>query len=412
MHYRVQAVLQSCHLFVTQGLYSRFSHVKEGVFCGASRSLPMFFMQQKNRAFDRIGVCMRHVVTLTCIALVLSGLAACSPRGQVPNTATSAKGVTGAGASFPAPLYAKWAARYAQLAQAQVNYQSIGSGAGIKQLEVRTISFAASDEPLPDELLKARGWAQFPTVIGGVVPVVNIQGIQPGELVLDGVTLAQIYLGAITRWNDSAIQALNPTLALPDAAITPIRRADSSGTSFNFTNYLSKVSAEWKEQVGEGKTVNWPAGIGGKGNEGVAAFVVRLPYSIGYVEYSYVKQNKMAYVLMKNVAGNIVAPQENSFKEAAAAADWARSFHQVLTHQPAANAWPITAATYIVLPTSSAKPQANATILGFFDWAYGQEGDAIALKLDYVPLPENVKTIVRQSWASIQHTAGASAANQ
>ena len=242
-----------------------------------------------------------------------------------------AQDITGAGASFPAPLYSKWASDYAKATGNKINYQSVGSGAGMKQIEAKTVDFGASDEPLTDADLKAKGLVQFPTVVGGVVPVLNVKGVAPGALVLDGKTLGDIYLGKITKWNDPALKALNPSLALPDAAIAVVRRADGSGTSFNFTNYLSKVNPEWKEKVGEGKAVNWPTGTGGKGNEGVAAFVSRLPNSIGYVEYAYVKQNNMTYTKLKNAAGNVVAPDDVSFKAAAGSADWKSSFYQILT---------------------------------------------------------------------------------
>ena len=244
-----------------------------------------------------------------------------------------AQNVTGAGASFPAPLYAKWAADYAKATGAKVNYQSVGSGAGIKQIEAKTVDFGASDMPLKDEDLAKNGLVQFPTVVGGTIPVVNIAGIKPGELKLTGTVIADIYLGKITKWNDAAITALNPGVKLPDAQIAPVRRADGSGTTFGFTNYLSQVSPEWKAKVGEGTAVNWPTGAGGKGNEGVAAFVGRLPNSIGYVEYAYVKQNKMTYAQMQNAAGKFVSPSDASFKAAAAGADWAKSFHQIRSEE-------------------------------------------------------------------------------
>ena len=281
-----------------------------------------------------------------------------------------AQEITGAGASFPAPLYAKWAAEYNKATGVKVNYQSVGSGAGIKQIDAKTVDFGASDMPQTDEVLKAKGQFQFPTVIGGTVPVINIKGIAPGQMKLDGQVLGDIYLGKITKWNDAAIKALNPTLALPDAAIAPVRRADGSGTTFNFTNYLSRVHAEWKAKVGEGTAVNWPVGAGGKGNEGVAAFVNRLPNSIGYVEYSYVKQNKMTYTLMKNHDGVFVAPDEDAFKAAAAGADWNKSFYQLITDQPGKNAWPISTATFILMHTKQDKPASATEAFKFFAWAY------------------------------------------
>ncbi|HEY9223841.1 MAG TPA: phosphate ABC transporter substrate-binding protein PstS [Variovorax sp.] len=316
-----------------------------------------------------------------------------------------AQNVTGAGASFPAPLYAKWASDFAKATGTQVNYQSVGSGAGLKQIEAKTVDFGASDAPLKDEDLQAKGLMQFPTVIGGVIPVVNIPGIKPGELKLSGEVLGDIYLGKITKWNDPAIKALNGSLALPDAAIAPVRRADGSGTSFLFTNYLSKVNAEWKSKVGEGTAVNWPTGAGGKGNEGVAAFVNRLPNSIGYVEYAYVKQNKMTYAQLKNAAGSFVSPEDTAFKAAAAGADWSKSFYQVLTNQPGAQSWPITGATFILMQKSQDKPANAATVLKFFDWAY-KTGDKTADDLDYVPMPDAVKATIAKSWGEIKDGSG------
>jgi phosphate transport system substrate-binding protein len=317
-----------------------------------------------------------------------------------------AQDVTGAGASFPAPVYAKWADAYNKATGARINYQSVGSGAGIKQINAKTVDFGASDAPLKDDELAKSGLIQFPTVIGGVVPVVNIKGIAPGQLKLTGQVLGDIYLGKITKWNDAALTALNPGVALPDAAIAPVRRADGSGTSFNFTNYLSKVNPEWKSKVGEGTAVNWPTGAGGKGNEGVSAFVQRLPNSIGYVEYAYAKQNKMAHTLLKNEAGTFVAPDDLTFKAAAANADWSKTFYQVLTNQPGKDSWPITAATFIMMHKVQDKP-ANATnTLKFFDWAYAS-GDKMADDLDYVPMPDAVKALVRKLWAdSIKDAAG------
>ncbi len=320
--------------------------------------------------------------------------------------ASLAQEVTGAGASFPAPIYAKWADSYHKATGAKINYQSVGSGAGMRQIKAKTVDFGASDAPLKDEDLAKDGLIQFPTVIGGVVPVVNIKGIAPGQVQLSGQVLGDIYLGKIKRWNDPAVTALNQGVPLPDAAIAVVRRADGSGTSFAFTNYLSKVNAEWKEKVGEGTAVNWPTGAGGKGNEGVSAFVMRLPNSIGYVEYAYAKQNKMSHVKLGNKDGNFVAPDEASFKAAAAGADWQRSFYQVLTEQPGANSWPITSATYIMMHTAQDKPAQAHEVLKFFDWAY-KNGDAAASELDYVALPESVKQLVRAQWAAkLKDTAG------
>jgi phosphate transport system substrate-binding protein len=320
-------------------------------------------------------------------------------------TSVQAQEVTGAGATFPAPIYSKWASDYNKLTGVKVNYQSIGSGGGIKQIDSKTVDFGASDMPLTDEVLKQKGQMQFPTVIGGVVPVINVKGIEPGQLKLNGQVLGDIYLGKISKWNDPALKALNPSLPLPDAQIAQVRRADGSGTSFIFTNYLSKVNAEWKASVGEGTAVNWPVGAGGKGNEGVAAFVNRLPNSIGYVEYAYVKQNKMNYAVMQNSAGNFVAPDDLTFKAAAAGADWNKSFYQILTNQPGKDSWPLTGATFILMHTVQDKP-ANATqVLKFFDWAYKSGNDA-ASALEYVPLPATVVTAIEKSWAQVKDASG------
>jgi phosphate transport system substrate-binding protein len=246
-------------------------------------------------------------------------------------------------------------------------------------------------------------------VIGGTVPVINVKGIAPGQMKLDSQTLGDIYLGKITRWNDPALKALNPTLALPDAAIAPVRRADGSGTTFNFTNYLSRVHPEWKAKVGEGTAVNWPVGAGGKGNEGVAAFVARLPNSIGYVEYSYVKQNKMTYTLLKNKDGQFVAPDDDAFKAAAAGADWNKSFYQLITDQPGKGTWPISTATFILMHIKQDKPANAAEVLKFFNWAYANGGKAAA-DLDYVPMPAAVIATIQKSWAEIKDTSGKSIA--
>lgn len=322
--------------------------------------------------------------------------------------AVLAQDVTGAGASFPAPIYAKWADAYNKATGARINYQSVGSGAGIRQIRGKTVDFGATDAPLTDAELMKDGLVQFPTVIGGVVPVVNIKGITPGQMRLTGAVLGDIYLGKITKWNDAAIVALNPGVPLPDVAIAPVRRADGSGTSFLFTNYLSKVNAEWKTKVGEGTAVNWPVGAGGKGNEGVSAFVTRLPNSIGYVEYAYAKQNKMSYVLLRNKDGVYVAPDDLTFKAAAAGAEWSKSFYQVLTEQPGKDSWPITGATFILMHKVQDKPAAATTSLKFFDWAYST-GDKMANDLDYVPLPAAVKDMVRKLWADNLKDAGGKA---
>ena len=338
--------------------------------------------------------------------MALVGAASIASLGFAPLAA--AQEITGAGATFPAPVYSKWAADYNKATGVKVNYQSVGSGAGIKQIDSKTVDFGASDMPQTDDVLKQKGQIQFPTVIGGTVPVINIKGIAPGQMKLDGQVLGDIYLGKITRWNDAALAALNPGVPLPDAAIAPVRRADGSGTTFIFTNYLSKVNAEWKSKVGEGTAVNWPAGAGGKGNEGVSAFVQRLPNSIGYVEYAYAKQNKMSYVLMQNKDGAYVKPDDSAFKAAAAGADWSKTFFQILTEQPGKDSWPITGATYILMYKLQDKPVNATNSLKFFDWAF-VNGDKMADDLDYVPLPSAVKDLVRKQWAEQIKDAGGKA---
>ncbi|MFO1273988.1 MAG: phosphate ABC transporter substrate-binding protein PstS [Rubrivivax sp.] len=324
----------------------------------------------------------------------------------VSTAGAQAQDITGAGASFPAPIYAKWADAYNKATGARVNYQSVGSGAGIKQIKAKTVDFGASDMPLADAELAQDGLIQFPTVIGGVVPVVNLKGVNPGQLKLTGQVLGDIYLGKITKWNDAAIAALNPGVALPGDAIAVVRRADGSGTTFLFTNYLSKTNPEWKAKVGENTAVNWPTGAGGKGNEGVSSYVQRLPNSIGYVEYAYAKQNKMTYTMLRNQAGNFVSPSDDAFKAAAAGAEWSKSFYQVLTDQPGKDSWPITGATFILMHKAPEKPANAAAALKFFDWAY-VNGDKAADELDYVPLPASVKDLVRKQWADqLKDTAG------
>ena len=334
------------------------------------------------------GVTVKLSMTRSLAVLAVAGI----------SSVAYAQDVTGAGASFPAPVYAKWADAYNKATGARINYQSVGSGAGLKQIAAKTVDFGASDAPLKDDELAKEGLVQFPMVIGGIVPVVNIKGIAPGQLKLTGPVLGDIYLGKITKWNDPAITALNPGVALPDAAIATVRRADGSGTSFNFTNYLSKVNPEWKAKVGEGTAVNWPNGAGGKGNEGVSAFVQRLPNSIGYVEYAYAKQNKMAYAILKNEAGNFVSPDDDTFKAAAANAEWSKSYYQILTNQPGKDSWPITAATFIMMHKVQDKPANASNALKFFAWAYAN-GDKPAADLDYVPMPDSVKSLVYKLWS-------------
>ncbi len=317
------------------------------------------------------------------------------------SSAASAVDITGAGATFPYPVYAKWAEAYKAKTGTGMNYQSIGSGGGIKQIKAKTVDFGASDAPLKLEELEKEGLVQFPAVMGGVVPVVNIAGIKPGELKLTGKALADLYLGKIKKWSDPAITELNQGLKLPDADITVVNRSDGSGTTFIFTNYLSKISTEWKDKVGSATSVSWPAptGAGGKGNEGVASFVQRLKNSIGYVEYAYAKQNKLTFTLLKNREGQFVAPDDKSFQAAAAGADWknAPGFYEILTDEPGKASWPITGATFILMHKSQANAEKAKQVLKFFDWAY-QDGDKLALALDYVPMPDAVVKLVQAEW--------------
>ncbi|KAG0162398.1 hypothetical protein DFQ30_002108, partial [Apophysomyces sp. BC1015] len=314
--------------------------------------------------------------------------------------------ITGAGSTFAAPIYTKWADAYRKSGGGKVNYQGIGSSGGIKQIIAKTVDFAGSDAPLKDGDLAKDGLFQFPTVVGGVVPVINVPGIKAGELVLSGKVLGELYLGKIKMWNDPAIAALNPKLKLPSTDVAVVRRADGSGTSFIWTNYLSKVNAEWKSKVGEGTTVNWPVGIGGKGNDGVAAFVQRLPGSIGYVEWAYAKQNRMTYTALKNPAGTVVEPRSETFKAAAAGADWKKSFYQILTNQPGKDAWPVVGATFVLLHTAQDKPGQGKETLEFFDWAF-KNGTQAANELDYISLPESVVGEIRTQWKSkVKDSAG------
>jgi phosphate transport system substrate-binding protein len=311
--------------------------------------------------------------------------------------------ITGAGATFPYPIYAKWAEAYKQRTGVGLNYQSIGSGGGIKQIRAKTVDFGASDAPLKAEELSKDGLIQFPMVMGGVVPVVNIEGVQPGKMRLTGGVLADIYLGKISKWNDPRIAGLNGDLKLPDQAITVVHRADGSGTTFIFTNYLSKVSSEWKDKVGNNASVSWPAptSSGGKGNEGVASFVQRIKGAIGYVEYAYAKQIKMTYCSLVNSGGKTVAPGSESFQAAAANADWthAPGYYLILTDQPGAGSWPITGASFILVYSTPPDAAATGEALKFFDWAY-RNGARMAAELDYVPLPESLIKQVRATWKS------------
>jgi phosphate transport system substrate-binding protein len=312
--------------------------------------------------------------------------------------AAHAVDITGAGATFPYPIYAKWAEAYKQKTGVGMNYQSIGSGGGIAQIKAKTVDFGASDMPLKPEDLQAAGLTQFPAIIGGVVPVVNIDGIASGALKFTGPVLADIYLGKIKKWNDKAIADLNPGIKLPDDPITVVRRSDGSGTSFIWTDYLSKVSPEWKEKVGASTAVAWPEGVGGKGNEGVSAYVQRIKGSIGYVEYAYAKKNKMNVGSVQNKEGTFVKPEDDTFQAAAAYADWkAPGMYQILTNQPGKNSWPITGASFILMHTKQDKPQNAAEVLKFFEWAY-KNGGKLAEELDYVPMPESVAKLVEAAW--------------
>jgi phosphate transport system substrate-binding protein len=307
--------------------------------------------------------------------------------------------ITGAGASFIYPVMSKWSSDYASATGNKVNYQSIGSGGGIAQIKAGTVDFGSSDAPLKPEELAAADLLQFPSVIGGVVPVVNVPGIASGALKLDGSTLANIFLGKISKWNDPAIAALNPGLSLPDARITVVHRSDGSGTSFNYTNYLSKVSSDWKSTVGEGTSVQWPVGIGGKGNEGVAAYIKQIRGGIGYVELAYALQNKLAYAQLKNAAGQFVQPSDASFAAAAASAEWtkAKDFYLVITNAPGANSWPITATNFILVRKKS-KPANLKNTTDFFRWVYAS-GDSQAKQLDYVPLPDSLIGQIESYWS-------------
>ncbi|HXA46183.1 MAG TPA: phosphate ABC transporter substrate-binding protein PstS [Burkholderiaceae bacterium] len=315
--------------------------------------------------------------------------------------------MTGAGATFPAPVYSKWAESYKAATGNGLNYQPIGSGGGIKQIKAKTVDFGASDMPLKAEELAEDGLVQFPMVMGGVVPVVNLEGVKAGQLKLTGDVLAGIYLGKITKWNAAEIAALNPGVTLPADEIAVVHRADGSGTSFLFTDYLSKSNAEFKTTVGAGTAVKWPVGLGGKGNEGVAANVTRVKGAIGYVEYAYAKKNKMEYAQLKNHDGQYVEPTEESFKAAAAGAEWAKTpgFGVVLTDQAGKASWPITGATFILMHKAEANAANAKEVLKFFDWSY-KNGNAMAVELDYVPLPAPVVKMVQDSWKDIKDSSG------
>ena len=344
----------------------------------------------------------KPVLALTLAALALVACSPSKPAGDA-GSAAPAGGISGAGATFPAPVYAAWAARYKTEAGTTMNYQAIGSGGGIKQIEAGTVDFGASDKPLKPEDLDKNGLYQFPTVMGDIVPLVNLPGIEAGKLKLSGPLLADIFLGKVTTWNDKAIAALNPGVTLPALPITVVHRSDGSGTSFLFTTYLSSQSPEWASKVGGSDAVEWPTGMGGKGNDGVAAFVKQTVGSIGYVEYAYAKKNGGTFALVKNKAGNFPQPAAASFSAAAASADWnhAPGNYMLLLDQPGADAWPLAGATFILVHKTQTDAAKGAAVLKFFDWAY-KSGDADAGSLDYVPMPDSVKTMVRQQWSAVQ----------
>jgi phosphate transport system substrate-binding protein len=316
--------------------------------------------------------------------------------------------ISGAGATFPYPIYSKWAAAYKEKTGVGLNYQSIGSGGGIKQIEAKTVTFGASDMPLKPDVLDKAGLTQWPMVMGGEVAAINVKGIKPGELTIDGATLADIYLGKVKTWNDPALKKLNPNAKLPSTPIVVVHRSDGSGTTFIFTNYLSKVSPEWADKVGSNTSVEWPVGIGAKGNEGVAGNVAQFDGAIGYVEYAYAKQNHLTYMKMVNADGKTLQPGTATFQAAAANADWAnaKDFYQILTNEPGATSWPITGATYILMHKQVEDASAAEQALKFFSWSYAN-GDKMAEALDYIPMPDNVVKLVEQSWKdNIKSSAG------
>lgn len=327
--------------------------------------------------------------------IVAAGLVAAT------TTAAFAADITGAGATFPFPIYSKWADAYKKETGNGLNYQSIGSGGGIKQIQAKTVTFGASDAPLKAEQLEKDGLVQWPMVMGAIVPVVNLEGVKPGEMMFDGETLANIYLGKITKWDDAAIKKLNPNVKLPSDAITVVRRSDGSGTTFNFTNYLSKASADWKSKVGEGTAVEWPVGVGAKGNEGVSGNISQTKNSIGYVEYAYAKQNKLTYTGLVNKAGKTVQPTVEAFQAAASNADWAKApgYYVILTDQPGEKSWPITAATFILMHKEPADKAASKEALKFFAWAF-KNGAKAAEELDYIPMPESVVKLIEKTWSA------------
>src|SRR5580700_10577183 len=326
--------------------------------------------------------------------IVAAGLVAAS-------TSAFAADITGAGATFPFPIYSKWADAYKKETGNGLNYQSIGSGGGIKQIEAKTVTFGATDMPLKADQLEQDGLVQWPMVMGAIVPVVNLEGVKPGDMVFDGETLANIYLGKITKWDDPAIKKLNPNVKLPSEAITVVRRSDGSGTTFNFTDYLSKVSADWKSKVGEGTAVEWPVGVGAKGNEGVSGNVGQTKDSIGYVEYAYAKQNKLTYTKLVNKAGKTVDPTNDAFQAAASNADWthAPGYYLILTDQPGEKSWPIVASTFVLMHKDSVDKAASTEAVKFFKFAF-EKGGKMAEDLDYIPMPDSVVKLIEKTWSA------------
>ncbi len=325
---------------------------------------------------------------------------------SVASFSAAATEITGAGSSFAYPIYSKWAATYKDEKKVSLNYQAVGSGAGIAQITSKTVDFGASDMPLKKEDLEAKGLVQFPSIMGGVVPVVNLEGVKPGQLRLNGQLLADIYLGKIKQWNDPALVAANPDVKLPAEDITIVRRADGSGTTFIFTNYLTKVSQEWADKVGCNTAVSWPEGVAGKGNAGVASYVQRIEGSIGYVEYAYAKSSNMTYTQMQNKEGNFVQPEIKTFQAAAAYADWthAENFYEVLTNEPGKDSWPIAGATFVLMQAKADQPANSKQVMEFFSWAF-KNGANQAKELDYVPMPENVAKLIEKSWKSAVKSA-------
>ena len=367
-----------CHAAVTVGFYT------------AQAAIWQFLIKRQTVRTPLIRLATRMSTVLTGAAVSV---------GLMAGNLAQAAEITGAGATFPYPIYAKWADAYKKVTGTSMNYQSIGSGGGIKQITAKTVDFGASDAPMKAEDLEANGLIQFPAIMGGVVPVINVKGVESGKLRLTGELLANIYMGKVKTWNDPAIAALNKGMTLPSDAITVVARSDGSGTTFLFVNYLSKVSAEWKSSVGEGTSVKWPAGVGGKGNEGVASYVARINGAIGYVEYAYAKQNKLAHALMANKDGQFVAPSDDAFKAAAAGADWVKTpgMGVILTDQAGKASWPITGASFILMHKSQAKPDNGREVLKFFDWAF-KNGEKMADELDYVPMPAAVVRQIQDEW--------------